>query len=98
MNRMSVSQVYTRGELFDFRTQAISNLPKQFHELVEFAMLASQPDPFDPMDRAIRKIGEEALCRTEHIHTGWKIEREYPLSQNLLAISEVWASPDSSSK
>ena len=71
-------------------------VPEQFHELAEFAMLASQPDPFDPMDRAIRKLGDEALRGTEHLHASWKIVREYPLAKSLLAISEVWASPDSS--
>ena len=71
-------------------------VPEQFHELAEFAMLASQPDPFDPMDRAIRKLGDEALQGTEHLHASWKVVREYPLAKSLLAISEVWTSPDSS--
>ena len=58
-------------------------------------MLASQPDPFDPMDRAIRKLGDEALQGTEHLHVNWNVVREYPLAKSLLAISEVWVSPDS---
>ena len=79
-----------------FSKQPITGVPEQFHELAEFAMLASQPDPFDPMDRAIRKLGDEALQGTEHLHASWKVVREYPLAKSLLAISEVWASPDSS--
>lgn len=57
-------------------------------------MLASQPDPFDPMDRAIRTLGDEALRGTEHLHADWQVLREYPLAKSLLAISEVWTSPD----
>lgn len=95
MNRMSVTRLYTRGEAYDFSIQPVSAVPEQFHELAEFAMLASQPDPFDPMDRAIRRLGDEALQGTEHLRASWKVVREYPLAKSLLAISEVWVSPDS---
>ena len=93
MNRMTVSRLSVNGETCDATAQPI---PEQFHELAEFAMLASQPDPFDPMDRAIRTLGDEALKGTEHLHANWKVAREYPLSKSLLAISEVWTSPDTS--
>ncbi len=46
MNRMSVIKLYARGETYDFGRQPVSAVPEQFHELAEFAMLASQPDPF----------------------------------------------------
>ena len=96
MNRMSVTRLNAKGETYNPGKQPASAVPEQFHELAEFAMLASQPDPFDPMGRAIRKLGDEALQGTEHVHASWKVVREYPLSKSLLAISEVWGSPDSS--
>lgn len=95
MNRMSVTRLYAKGETYDFKRQPVSSVPEEFHDLAEFAMLASQPDPFDPMDRAIRTLGDEALQGTEHLHASWKVVREYPLAKSLLAISEVWISPDS---
>ncbi len=95
MNRMSVTSLYAKGETYDLSQQPTPVIPEQFHEIAEFAMLASQPDPFDPMDRAIRALGDEALKGTEHLHANWKVVREYPLAKSLLAISEVWASPDS---
>ena len=95
MNRMAVTRLHARGETYDFTTQPVSAVPEEFHELAEFATLASQPDPFDPMDRAIRTLGDEALQGTEHLHASWKVVREYPLAKSLLAISEVWVSPDS---
>ena len=95
MNRMSVTRLYSKGETYDLSKQPVRVIPEQFHEIAEFAMLASQPDPFDPMDRAIRALGDEALKGTEHLHGSWKVVREYPLAKSLLAISEVWASPDS---
>jgi P-type Ca2+ transporter type 2C len=94
MNRMSVTRLHAQGETYDLEKQPAAEIPEIFHELAEFAMLASQPDPFDPMDRAIRKLVEEALRGTEHIHVSWRVVREYPLAKELLAISEVWISPD----
>ncbi len=69
------------------------DLPERFHELAEFAVLASPLDPFDPMDRAFREFGERTLSGTEHLHATWDLVREYPLSEELLALSHVWRSP-----
>ncbi|MBV5332021.1 hypothetical protein JZU54_00170, partial [bacterium] len=63
--------------------------PDTFHDLVEFSILASQRDPFDPMERAIKEFGEAYLAHTEHLHGDWRLEKEYPLSPELLAMSHV---------
>ena len=69
-------------------------LPETFHELVEFGILASKKDPFDPMEKALLKLGVDKLSQTEHLHANWSLVHEYPLSQELLALSHVWKSPD----
>jgi Ca2+-transporting ATPase len=68
-------------------------LPEDFHALVEFGILASQRDPFDPMERAFHALGAHALAGTEHLHGDWSLVREYPLSPELLALSHVWRAP-----
>jgi hypothetical protein len=68
-------------------------LPEAFHTLAEFSVLASPVDPFDP-DKAFKALGEKYLTGTEHLHAGWELIREYPLSKKLLALSHVWRSPD----
>src|ERR1700674_2208067 len=70
-------------------------LPEHFHELLEFSVLASHRDPFDPMEKAIRATGLELLAATEHLHADWELVEEYPLLPELLAMSRVWRSPDS---
>jgi len=50
-------------------------------------------DPFDPMEKAIKEIGNQYLAQTEHLHRDWKLIHEYPLSAKLLALSRVWKSP-----
>ncbi|WP_373541209.1 cation-translocating P-type ATPase [Chamaesiphon sp.] len=69
-------------------------LPESVHELVEFCILASQRDPFDPMEKAFKELGDRSLAHTEHLHSDWKLLREYPLSPQLLAMSHVWQSAD----
>jgi Ca2+-transporting ATPase len=94
MNRMSVQKIFAHGKICDLNTLK-GRLPEEFHEVVEFGVLASQADPFDPMERALTELGGEALSDTEHLHDNWTLVQEYPLSQRLLAVSRVWKSPDS---
>lgn len=94
MNRMSVSKMFTEGEFYDVRSADRSLLPETFHKLMEFSILASQIDPFDPMEKAIKQLGERYLAETEHLHRDWTLVHEYPLSRQLLSLSRIWKSPD----
>jgi P-type Ca2+ transporter type 2C len=94
LNQMSVSKIFTEGQFYGIDHEEQDSLPEKFHELVEFSILASQRDPFDPMEKALKKLGTDTLSQTEHLHDDWIIVREYPLSTELLAMSHVWKSPD----
>ena len=94
LNRMVVSKVHAGGRLCDIDGVADKVLPDTCHETIEYGMLASQQTPVDPMERALRDLGERALSDTEHVHRDWQMVREYPLSRELLAMSRVWKSPD----
>jgi Ca2+-transporting ATPase len=65
-------------------------LPERFHLLVEFALLATRSDVFDPMERAINALGLGRFVDAAHLHQDWEMVREYPLSGELLAMSQVW--------
>ncbi len=93
-NRMSVKKMCAGGRFIDVSSGSPSNLPEDYHELVEFSILASQRDPFDPMEKAIHELGDRYLAQTEHLHHDWTLVHEYPLSVKLLALSHVWKSPD----
>jgi Ca2+-transporting ATPase len=94
MNQMKVGKLFACEQFYDLKAHARDELPEDFHQLVEFSILASQRDPFDPIDRALKELGNFYLAGTEHIHDDWSLVREYPLSQKLLALSRVWQSPD----
>jgi len=92
MNRMILSSLFSKGEYCELDKNEC--LDEDFHELLEFSFLASQKDPFDPLEKEIKKSTEKYLSDTEHVHNGWKLVREYPLSKSLLALSNVWESHD----
>ncbi|MBI2862506.1 MAG: cation-translocating P-type ATPase, partial [Chloroflexi bacterium] len=93
LNQMSVERVFSGGQFYDIGGRTAGHLPEVFHQLVEFSILASQRDPFDPMEKALRELGDRYLAYTEHLHDNWTLVREYPLSKALLALSHVWKSP-----
>ena len=91
MNRMTVRELIIDGQTHALDAQP---LPAEFHAIAEFSVLASPVDPFDPMDKAFKTIGDQYLAGTGHLHAGWELVKEYPLSEKLLALSHVWRSPD----
>jgi Cation transport ATPase len=93
MNQMTVAKLGFEGDFYDIE-QGQKDLKESLHEIVEYAALASPQDPFDPMEKAMRELAARTLARTEHVHGDWKLLREYPLSEKLLAMSHVWESPD----
>jgi P-type Ca2+ transporter type 2C len=93
LNRMTVTKVSAGQGLFDVDGTQVS-LPENLHEIVEFSILASPADPFDPMEKAMRDLGGRTLANTGHVHRDWMLIKEYPLSEKLMAMSHVWRSPD----
>jgi Ca2+-transporting ATPase len=92
-NRMVVQQLIAAD--VSFMTDASpAPLPETFHELVEFGILSSETDPFDPMEKAIHALGAHYLADTEHLHRDWVLAHEYSLSPELLALSHVWKARD----
>ena len=91
-NRLSLVRLAADGATIDLDALPDDGLPEALHALLEFSVLASHTDPFDPLEQAIRKRALETLARTEHLHDDWHLVTEYPLSPALLAVSRVWQS------
>lgn len=88
-NKMTVTRLYN-GK--DFLTVTKTNeFDPAFHEIIEYGILSSQTNPFDPMEQAITGMGDQYLKGTEHIHKNWEMVKEYPLSKDLLAMSRVFS-------
>ena len=84
-NRMSIAELRLKnGEIVRFRDAPGAKVPESFHDLVEFGILASARDPFDPMEKAFHDLGREQLTETE-----------LPAWRRMEARARLWASPRS---
>ena len=94
-NRMSIAELQlASGQLFQPREAKDASFPDAFHDIVEFGLLASAPEPFDPMDKAFHELGRACLTGTEHLRgPEWKLAHAYGLRPDLLAMSHVWQAP-----
>ncbi len=90
LNRMTARKLYAGGRYYDFAAHPDVPVPEDFHRLIEFAVLASQREPFDPMDKAVRALANARFIDASHLHDRWNLVREYPLSPELFALSHVW--------
>jgi Ca2+-transporting ATPase len=88
-NKMSVTRLFNGTDFSGIKTGEA--FPESFHEIIEYGILSSQVNPFDPMEKAIINIGDRFLRNSEHIHSDWVMEKEYPLSKDLLAMSRVFS-------
>jgi Ca2+-transporting ATPase len=88
-NKMTVTRLFNGTDFFTVVSGG--PVPEPFHEIIEYGILSSQVNPFDPMEKAIINIGDQFLQNSEHIHADWVMEKEYPLSKDLLAMSRVFS-------
>jgi Ca2+-transporting ATPase len=103
-NRMRVAVLYTDHQaihvsqsLFTSRSlpQSITlseTLPDTHLELLEYAVLASEISPHDPMEQAFHHMAGMHLSETNRLHPDWRLAREYELSPQLLAMTHLWQS------
>ena len=84
-NRMTVAQMRSHQEVTEI---AEDQVPDSFSELAKTAMLASQQEPFDPMEKAIHALKGGFAPKN-----GWVLSRQYALSPALLAMTHAWQVP-----
>ena len=51
---MTVRRLYTDERFFDIKEG--KDIPEEFQRLIEYGILASKKDPFDPMEKALEKL------------------------------------------
>ena len=85
-NKMILDEIYTDS----FYKLNADPLPEKYHRLIEYAMLASREQSFDPMEKALKAVLQNGLVDDEHVHADWCLIKEYALTKELLAMSRVW--------
>lgn len=89
-NRMSLRSLAVPGDVIDLLT-VHNGLSNEIKDLLENAILASKRDPFDPMERALHEAGGHLIKESGYLHPDWVLEREYPMTRDLLAVSHAWS-------
>jgi Ca2+-transporting ATPase len=97
-NHMIVRKLWCDGAEYEVAGASGALFPETFHSLLEYAVLASHRRAFDPMETAITEAGRVLLADTEHLHRDWTLVDDYPLSRQMLAMTRVWQSPDTTER
>src|SRR6185369_9512690 len=87
INRMTVQQLWSVQAMCEVRPSDPAPLQEELHGLLEYAVLASHRQAFDPMEKAIGEAGQRLLANTEHLHRDWALVDDYALSPEMLAMS-----------
>jgi Ca2+-transporting ATPase len=99
-NRMEIAELrLPRGE--DYRPDENRAMPSpEFANLARLGMLASEQEPFDPMERAFHELAssDARAALSNHREKGWSMQQQYALAPELLAMSQVWARSDEPEK
>ena len=92
-NRMTIAEL----RLPDGTTAKVgAPLPEAFRELAAAGVMASAPDPFDPMEKAFHALARSDVRDGETLPgAGRRLVQSYALSPDLLAMSQVWDTPNS---
>ena len=78
------------GERLTIDPTTSTDLPEVLRTLVQFSILASASDPFDPMKKAFHRLGQHVLQGTEHLYRDWTLKQADGLTPELRAMSHVW--------
>lgn len=92
LNKMIFGGLMVDDSIIYTKSEGTVKLPEKYHRLLEYAILASHDDQFDPIERELFSRGKEFLGKHDHIHETWKLVKEYPLSRELMALSNVYRS------
>jgi P-type Ca2+ transporter type 2C len=87
-NRMTIAEVRPADAVL--HTTSVSDSADQ---VIAFGRLASQIKPFDPMEQAFHLRAEELALEAV---IAQDLVRQYPLSSELLAMTNVWRQPNGS--
>lgn len=94
LNKIELSCIYSNSHFYELSDLASTVLPNEFAETLEYGVLASQKDLFDPIEKELNKMGELYLGDLNVKYKTFKLIKEYPFSKKITALSHVWKKND----
>jgi Ca2+-transporting ATPase len=91
-NRMSVAELrLPEGDVFRPREATDAAVPGKFRALAAHGLLASAPEPHDPMEKAFHIFARNGLDAAGGLPgPDWKLAHSYELRPELLAMTQLW--------
>ncbi|HEY8997044.1 MAG TPA: cation-translocating P-type ATPase, partial [Edaphobacter sp.] len=90
-NRMSIAELRSVDGSVVFEQGRSDPLSAQAKEIGLFGVLASAPEPFDPMEKAFHAFAQEYVQDAEsQSYSQWKLAHAYGLQPELLAVTQLW--------
>ncbi len=83
-NQMKVSTIIDENGVYysdDFR---------KVSQIAKYGVLASQKNPFDPMEEAFISVGRQVFGDIDAVYKQLTIIKEYPLQEDSLSVVHVW--------
>jgi len=88
-NKMKIMQVT------DFDGKLYSDDFNYVSETIEYGVLASQKNPYDPMEEAFIAAGEDVFKDIDDIYNKQEVIKEYPLNEKSLSVAYIWGHKNS---
>jgi Ca2+-transporting ATPase len=91
-NRMSIAELRPAGnDRFARHDAADAPMTAQARSVAVYGLLASAPEPFDPMEKAFHELAGARIAEgSPPSWTGWTLTHAYGLRPDLLAVTHVW--------
>ncbi len=93
-NRMTLQKVWSQEAETELHPLPETPLPESSREILYHSVLASMPEPFDPMEKAIHEALAEADAEKYSAIGKLELVKEYSLSDALRAMTNVWGQGD----
>lgn len=94
-NRMSVEELQSAcGDTYRLPEHPGAPLPEGFDRLAMTGLLASEPEPFDPMEKAFHQLARDRISGASAALQDRKLLRGYGLRPDLLVMTQVWRAKD----
>jgi Ca2+-transporting ATPase len=90
LNEMQVTELVVADDDIILNYDNEESLPQKYVELVEYAVLASEIKPFDPMEKAIHRLSEQYLKTSSILHSKRQLAHEYELTSEFLVMTHIW--------
>jgi P-type Ca2+ transporter type 2C len=91
-NRMTIAELrLPEGGIYRTGTPDNTTMPASFRGLAAHGLLASNPEPFDPMEKAFHAFARDRQGAEDELPgSEWELAHSYGLRPDLLAMTQLW--------